>query len=374
MQKLCFVFGTRPEAIKLSPVILLARQQPQRFEVEVCVTGQHREMLDQTLSIFGIVPDADLELMRPDQSLADISSRTIQAVSKYLEQAGPDWVLVQGDTTTVWSAAVAAFFLNIPVGHVEAGLRTNDKRQPFPEEINRRIATQIADLHFAPTEWAKENLLAEGVAPERIFVLGNPVVDALYWVLEKNEKNPSEDVAAIQSWAGKTLGERPMVLITGHRRESFGEGFENICQAITELAGRHQDVCWVYPVHLNPNVQKQVRQILTGKKNVHLIDPLPYAAFAWLMNRSRFILTDSGGVQEEAPSLGKRVLVMRNKTERPEGVDAGVVTLVGNEKKNIIEHCEGLLQTEVEQLAKANPYGDGHASERILDAIYNYKN
>lgn len=370
MKRLCFVFGTRPEAIKLAPVILLAKQQPERFEVEVCVTGQHREMLDQMLEVFDIVPDKDLDLMRPNQTLAEISSRMIQAVSKYLEKRPPDWVLVQGDTTTVWAAAIAAFFLKIPVAHVEAGLRTNDKRQPFPEEVNRRIASQIADLHFAPTEWAKGNLLAEGIASEQIVVTGNTVIDALDWILKKNKENPSEDVSSIQEWADKTIGENEMVLITGHRRESFGQAFENICQAISELSSRYNDVCWVYPVHLNPNVQEPVRRILTNRKNVHLIDPLPYAAFAWLMNRSKFILTDSGGMQEEAPSVGKRVLVMRNETERPEGIKAGVATLVGNNKENIIKHCEQLLNDKGKFTKEANPYGDGKAAIRIVDALY----
>jgi len=373
MKRLCFIFGTRPEAIKLAPVILLAKEQPKRFEVKVCVTGQHREMLDQMLSIFGIVPDIDLGLMRPNQSLSYITSRTIKAVDKVLVKLRPDWVLVQGDTTTVWTAAVTAFFLNIPIGHVEAGLRTNDKRQPFPEEINRRIVSQVADLHFAPTEWAKKNLLAEGINQERIFVTGNTVIDALYWILKRNEENPTKDVVAIRDWVDKEISDRPMVLITGHRRESFGQGFENICRAIAELAVRHGDVCWVYPVHLNPNVQEPVRRILTGLKNIYLIEPLPYAAFAYMMSRSKFILTDSGGVQEEAPSLGKRVLVMRNKTERPEGVEAGVVTLVGNDKEIIIEHCELLLNSKASAAEKVNPYGDGKASGRILDILNKYK-
>ncbi len=369
MQKLCFVFGTRPEAIKLAPVILQARQEPERFGVQVCVTGQHRQMLDQMLKLFGIVVDEDLGLMRPNQTLADISSRTIQAVSRYLEKARPDWVLVQGDTTTVWAASIAAFFVGIAVAHVEAGLRTNDKRQPFPEEVNRRIATQIADLHLAPTEWARNNLLAEGVPPEQVRVTGNTVIDALYWMLAKNENHPSDDVIAIKNWAEQNIGDRDMVLITGHRRESFGETFEGICQAIAQMARCYPQVNWVYPVHLNPNVQEPVYRILSGCSNIHLLEPQSYASFVWLMNRSRFILTDSGGVQEEAPSLGKPVLVMRNTTERPEGVEAGVVTLVGNRHDDIIEHCHRLLQTEIGELPKASPYGDGHAAERILDAL-----
>lgn len=372
MQKLYFVLGTRPEAIKLAPVILLAREQPDDFHVKVCATGQHKQMLDQVLSAFDIVPDVDLNLMRPNQTLADISSRTLKAVSDLLEANRSDWVLVQGDTTTVWAAAVAAFFLHIPVAHVEAGLRTNDKRQPFPEEINRRIVSQIADVHFAPTERAKQNLLAEGIDGKRIFVTGNTVVDALYWILEKNEKRPSKDVLAFRHWAKETFAGRQVVLITGHRRESFGKGFENICNAISELAERHKDLCWVYPVHLNPNVQEPVRQLLKGYKNVYLIGPIPYAAFVWLMQRSEFILTDSGGVQEEAPSFGKQVVVMRNKTERPEGIEAGFVTLVGSDKKEIIEGCERVLKISSGGPHEANPYGDGKASRRILDTLKNF--
>jgi len=271
------------------------------------------------------------------------------------------------------TAAVAAFYLNIPVAHVEAGLRTNDKQQPFPEEINRRIATQIADLHFAPTERAKKNLLSEGISAERIFVTGNTVIDALYWILEKNERSPSPDVTAIKNWFAETVHDRPLVLITGHRRESFGEGFENICQAIAELAKRYSEICWVYPVHLNPNAQEPVQCILGNSQNVYLLDPLPYGAFAWLMKQSKFILTDSGGVQEEAPSLGKHVLVMRNKTERPEGIEAGVTSLVGSDKNDIIENCERLLSNRPHDIVKANPYGDGKAAFRILEALRDFK-
>lgn len=370
MKKLCFVFGTRPEAIKLAPVILEARKRRHEFQVQVCVTGQHRQMLDQMLKLFDIIPDEDLSLMSPNQSLADISSRTIRAVSDYLSKAKPDWVLVQGDTITVWAAAIAAFFLEIPVAHVEAGLRTNDKRQPFPEEVNRRLASQIADLHFAPTDWAKSNLLAEGLPASQIVVTGNTVIDALYWILARNENCPSDDVAAIRDWTAANVGDRELVLITGHRRESFGSLFEGICQAIAELARRYPDVCWVYPVHLNPNVQEPVYRILNDSPNIYLLEPLTYASFVWLMKRSRFILTDSGGVQEEAPSLGKPVLVMRNTTERPEGVKAGVVTLVGNRRDDIIEHCHRLLRTDIKNLPKSSPYGDGHASERILEALF----
>jgi UDP-N-acetylglucosamine 2-epimerase (non-hydrolysing) len=369
MKRLCFVFGTRPEAIKLAPLILLARQQPERFQTLVCVTGQHRQMLDQMLDVFGIRPDADLNLMQLNQTLTDISGRTLQAVGKYLATEKPDWVLVQGDTTTVWAAAVAAFFNGVRVAHVEAGLRTGNKRQPFPEEINRKIATQVCDLHFAPTALARDHLLAEGVRPETIRVTGNTVVDALHWVMAKNESSPSPDVAAIRQWCEQNIGRHEMVLITGHRRESFGEGFANICHAIADLARRHSDLQWVYPVHLNPNVQTPVRGILTGLPGVHLINPLPYPAFAWLMNRSRLILTDSGGIQEEAASLGKPVLVMRDVTERPEGMQSGVMQLIGNRRADIFQKCSAVLSSPPAAFPKANPYGDGKASPRILDAL-----
>ena len=357
----------------MSPVVMMAKEQIDRFEVNVCVTGQHREMLDQMLSMFSLVPDFDLGLMRPNQTLADISARTIQGVSKYLEEFRPDWVLVQGDTTTVWSASIAAFYLNIPVAHVEAGLRTNDKRQPFPEEVNRRIASQIADLHLTPTEWTQQNLLDEGISPELVVVTGNTVIDALYWILSQNENYPCEDVVSIKKWSQENIDSREMVLITGHRRESFGPLFEGICQAIAELAREFPETCWVYPVHLNPNVQEPVYRILGNCPNVFLLSPLSYAPFVWLMNRSHFILTDSGGVQEEGPSLGKPVLVMRNTTERPEGLKASVVKLIGNKKKSIIENCKRLLTSDEIKSPKVNPYGDGKASERILDALINYR-
>ncbi len=352
----------------MAPVILKARHHCDRFVTRVCVTGQHRQMLDSMLQLFGITPDLDLNLMQPNQSLADLSARTLQGVSGYLKDHRPDWVLVQGDTTTVWTAAVAAFFLRIPVAHVEAGLRTHDKFQPFPEEINRRIATQVADLHLAPTPWAAQNLLAEGVSPEKVVVTGNTVIDALHWVLARNASDPSADVQAIRQWLARHVGDRRLVLITGHRRESFGEGFQNICQAIAALAQQYPTVAWVYPVHLNPNVQEPVRKILSNLPNVFLLDPQPYPAFAELMQASRFILTDSGGVQEEAPSLGKPVLVMRNTTERPEGVEAGVVKLVGNHKDSIMLHCQALLESPAEG-PRVSPYGDGQASQRILDAL-----
>ena len=370
-RKVLFVLGTRPEAIKLAPVILHMRAQPQHFDVRVCATGQHRQMLDQVLELFDIEPDVDLRLMRPDQNLFDLTADLIRALGPVLREQRPDWVLVQGDTTTVWTAALAAFYEGVRVGHVEAGLRTFDKRQPFPEEINRRLCTQLTDLHFAPTDRSRANLLAESVPEDRIVVTGNTVIDALLWVLERVRSNPPADVLRWQEWAGKSIGNRPLVLITGHRRESFGEGFENICQAIANLADTLPYVHWVYPVHLNPNVQEPVRRILQGKPNVHLLDPLPYAPFCWLMERSTAILTDSGGVQEEAPSLGKFVFVMRNTTERPEGVEAGCVKLVGDRRAAIEVALREFFSSGAARTVSAsqNPYGDGRASHRIADAL-----
>jgi len=367
-KKLCFVFGTRPEAIKLAPAILKAREDA-RFDVRVVVTGQHREMLDQMLSFFGIEPDIDLALMRPNQSLAGLTSRIITGIDELLQSEKPDWVLVQGDTTTVWAAAVAAFFNRVAVGHVEAGLRTDDKYQPFPEEINRRIAGQIADIHFAPTDWARDNLVREQIPAERVSVTGNTVIDALHWTVARNKENPPEETKTIQAWLESHVGTDPFVLITGHRRESFGEGFQNICASIQQLAAEHPQTHWVYPVHLNPNVQQPVKQMLADLTNVHLLDPQSYPAFVAMMHACKFILTDSGGVQEEAPSLIKPVLVMRSTTERPEGVQAGAVKLVGTQQEDIVRECRALLSPDAKPWPQASPYGDGRASERILDLL-----
>lgn len=367
-KKLCFIFGTRPEAIKLAPAILLARDD-ERFDVRVAVTGQHREMLDQMLSFFGIQPDVDLKVMQPNQTLASLTARVINGVDSLLQEDKPDWVLVQGDTTTVWAAAIAAFFNQVPVAHVEAGLRTNNKYSPFPEEINRRLAGQVADIHFPPTKWAQDNLLREAVPADRVHVTGNTVIDALHWTIRKNHETPSAETNAIVAWMDQHIGDKRMVLITGHRRESFGDGFKNICESIAQLADAYPDVQWVYPVHLNPNVQKPVKERLASHGNVHLLEPQPYPAFVAMMERCTFTLTDSGGVQEEAPSLGKPVLVMRSTTERPEGVDAGVVKLVGTEQRSIVDNCTELLSAESFEGVKVSPYGDGHASERILDIL-----
>ena len=367
-KKLCFIFGTRPEAIKLAPVILRARDDD-RFDVRVTVTGQHREMLDQMLSFFGIQPDVDLAVMEPNQSLASLTARVIQGVDVSLRQNKPDWVIVQGDTTTVWAAAISAFFNQVPVAHVEAGLRTHDKYQPFPEEINRRLAGRVADLHFAPTSWAQGNLSNENVPSERVHVTGNTVIDALQWTIKRNHESPPAETEQIVAWMDEHVGENPMVLITGHRRESFGEGFQNICESIEQLARLYLDVQWVYPVHLNPNVQGPVHAMLGDCENVHLLEPQAYPAFVALMERCRFALTDSGGVQEEAPSLGKPVLIMRSTTERPEGVEAGASKLIGTDSESIVSHCAELLDASVCRCTCISPYGDGRASERILDVL-----
>jgi UDP-N-acetylglucosamine 2-epimerase (non-hydrolysing) len=370
MSTVSVIFGTRPEAIKLAPVILALKNDP-RFSCQVCVTAQHREMLDQVLDAFAIKPDVDLGLMQPNQTLAGLTARAVEAVDRYLAKARPDLVLVQGDTTTTFCAALAGFYNHIPVGHVEAGLRTGNLDSPWPEEANRVLATRITTLHFAPTELNKQNLLKERIAPERIFVTGNTVIDALFLARDIVKANPPSISGLPDTFVRN--GAPRMVLITGHRRESFGPGFEAICKAIAELARRFPEIAFVYPVHLNPNVRKPVNQILrgAGAGNVHLIEPLPYLPFVAMMNRATVILTDSGGVQEEAPSLGKPVLVMRDTTERPEAVIAGTVKLVGTDEAKIVEEASRLLTDKAahETMARAhNPYGDGKATGRILTA------
>jgi UDP-N-acetylglucosamine 2-epimerase (non-hydrolysing) len=370
-KRVSFIFGTRPEAIKLCPVIL-AMKEHSDLEPHVCVTGQHREMLDQVLDVFGVVPDVDLALMLPNQTLSELTTRSITAIDAYLTKQKPDMALVQGDTTTVFCAALCAFYHKIPVGHVEAGLRTGNKYSPFPEEINRVLATRLADLHFAPTNTSRDNLLKEGVAPDRIRVTGNTVIDALELALERVKIN--------QPWIPGLPPEtmtngRPLVLITGHRRESFGDGFRNICLAIVELAQRFPSTEFVYPVHLNPNVREPVFRLLGNMQNIHLLDPLLYLPFIALMNRAKIILTDSGGIQEEAPSLGKPVLVMRETTERPEAVSAGTAKLVGTETSAIVREATSLLTDSEKYLEMAqahNPYGDGRSSKRIVDLLMKY--
>ena len=365
MIRILSIFGTRPEAIKMAPVIRELDKYPDQIESRVCVTAQHREMLDQVLDIFSIEPDIDLDLMRPGQTLSELTARVIVSVTSVLEQEQPDCVLVQGDTTTVMAAALAAFYRQIPVGHVEAGLRTRDRYSPFPEEMNRRIADALTTFYFAPTQTAADALRREGVADDDIYVTGNTVIDALLWTVHQPE--PPE-IANLMT----TLDGRRLILVTAHRRENFGAPFEEICTGLRELARRNPDIAIVYPVHLNPNVQDPVYRILGGEEGIHLIDPLPYTSFAHLMNRSEIVLTDSGGIQEEAPSLGKPVLVMRQETERPEAVEAGTVKLIGPDAKAIVQETEGLLHDKdaYRQMSNAvSPYGDGHAAERIVQIL-----
>lgn len=359
------VFGTRPEAIKMAPVVRALDAEP-GFESRVCVTAQHREMLDQVLELFDIRPDVDLDLMRPGQDLADITTSVLSELGPVMQSEKPDLVLVHGDTTTTFAAALAAYYQRIPVGHVEAGLRTGDKYSPWPEEMNRRLAGAIATHHFAPTHRAQQNLVSEGMDPAAITVTGNTVIDALLDVVEKAR---ADDSLLGEYPFGR--GSRRLILVTGHRRENFGDGFENICRGLAELANR-EDVEIVYPVHLNPNVQRPVHEILTGRNNIHLIEPLDYLPFVALMDRAHLIITDSGGVQEEAPSLGKPVLVMRDTTERPEAVDAGTVRLVGADRRRIVFEASRLLDDTdaYNSMSRAhNPYGDGQAARRIVDAL-----
>lgn len=366
MKRVMLVFGTRPEAIKMVPVVQALQKQPD-FKPIVVVTAQHRQMLDQILELFGIQPDVDLDLMQPGQTLAGLTTRIIDKLTPVLREHRPDVVLVQGDTTTTFCSALAAFYENVPIGHLEAGLRTGDIRAPFPEEMNRVLTTRIARWHFAATERNRQTLLSEGVSPDVAFVTGNSVIDALLQVRDRIERG--ERSSQTQSLIDRY--KRPYVLVTGHRRESFGGGFDSICEAIRAFAERHSEIDVVYPVHLNPNVQEPVRRILSGLSNVHLIEPLGYEPFVALMCRALFILTDSGGVQEEAPSLGKPVLVMRDKTERQEGLDGGV-RLVGTDRERILAECERLLvdPAHYRQMAEAiNPYGDGTTSSKIVSLL-----
>lgn len=374
-KKIMLVFGTRPEAIKMAPLVHALTAQPDEFDVQVCVTAQHRQMLDQALKVFGVVPDIDLDVMKPGQDLFDVTASVLLGMKGVFAAHKPDAVLVHGDTTTTLATAMAGFYAGVPVGHVEAGLRTHDLYAPFPEEFNRQVASKVTRWHFAPTELSRTNLLAERVADEAITVTGNTVIDALHWVLNRI----NEDSARAERLAGQLSEVLPFdwrsgrfVLITGHRRENFGDGFLQICEALRELAMRFADVRFVYPVHLNPNVQNPVRTLLAGLANVHLIQPLDYEPFVYLLQHCHVVLTDSGGIQEEAPSLGKPVLVMRDVTERPEAVEAGTVELVGANKERIVAGVARLLvdETYYLQMARAhNPYGDGHACKRIVEVL-----
>lgn len=376
MLKVLAVFGTRPEAIKMAPVVARLSARPDRFDVRVCVTAQHREMLDSVLDLFRIRPDHDLDLMTPGQDLYGITSGVLEGMKGVLAAESPGIVLVHGDTTTTMAASLAAYYARVPVGHVEAGLRTGDKYAPFPEEINRRVTGVVADLHFAPTETARANLLREGVPDAAIAVTGNTVVDAL---LEVAGRIDGDAGLRARLAAGFPFLDpaRPLILVTGHRRENFGEGFESICRALADLAARYPDAQIVYPVHLNPNVQEPVNRILggSGRGNIHLVPPADYLPFVYLMTRSRLIVTDSGGVQEEAPSLGKPVLVMREATERPEAVAAGTVRLVGTDRGTIVREASRLLDDPEAYRAMSqahNPYGDGLAADRIADRLERY--
>ena len=393
-KKILVVFGTRPEAIKMAPLVKEFQKHPESFETVVAVTGQHREMLDQVLQLFEIEPDYDLNIMKKGQDLYDVTSRVLLGMRDVLRQANPDVIFVHGDTTTTATTALAGLYEQTPVAHIEAGLRTYNRYSPWPEEMNRQLTGRLATMHFAPTALSKENLLSENVAEEQITVTGNTVIDALYWVLNKIESTADieKQILAILSgfglpesvismWGSAGVNARKLVLITGHRRENFGDGFFNICNGIKELAECHANVDFVYPMHLNPNVRKPIQEVFgrtsvdaTGKLgNVHFIEPLDYLPFVYLMNKSHLVLTDSGGIQEEAPGLGKPVLVMRNTTERPEALDAGTVRLVGTDKDLIVTEVSRLLDDEDHylQMSKAhNPYGDGKACERICGTLF----
>lgn len=374
MKKILLVFGTRPEAIKMAPLVKALQKDTTHFETRVCVTAQHRQMLDQVLEVFGITPDYDLNIMAPNQDLFDITSRVLTGLRDVLKDFRPDTVLVHGDTTTSMAASLAAFYLQIPVGHVEAGLRTYNMLSPWPEEMNRQVTDRICTYYFAPTEQSKKNLLQENIDEKKIYITGNTVIDALLMAVEIIASTPGmeEKLAKELKEKGYTVGEREYILVTGHRRENFGDGFLHICKAIKELATLHPEMDIVYPVHLNPNVQKPVYELLSGVENVYLISPLDYLPFIYAMQHSTLLLTDSGGVQEEAPSLGKPVLVMRDTTERPEAVEAGTVKLVGTDAEAIVSNVTALLKDKemYRRMSEThNPYGDGRACERILSAL-----
>ena len=382
MKKVMLVFGTRPEAIKMAPLVKEFQKQPKRVETVVCVTGQHREMLDQVLKIFDIKPDYDLNIMKQGQDLYDVTARVLTGMRDVLKEVKPDVVLVHGDTTTSTAAALAAFYQQIPVGHVEAGLRTHNIYSPWPEEMNRLLTGRLATYHFSPTPLSRNNLIKESVDDRNIIITGNTVIDALYWVVDKikNNKELDNELEDILSKAGYDVNRlnngKKLVLITGHRRENFGDGFINMCTAINDLTVKYPDLDFVYPMHLNPNVRKPIHEVfgenLSGLKNMFFIEPLEYLSFVYLMEKSSIVLTDSGGIQEEAPGLGKPVLVMRDTTERPEALDAGTVKLVGTDYNKIVNEVSSLIDDKAayEKMSKAvNPYGDGLACGRIVNAL-----
>ena len=374
MKKILLVFGTRPEAIKMAPLVKEFQKDTEHFETKVCVTAQHRQMLDQVLEVFGITPDYDLNIMAPNQDLYDITSKVLLGLRDVLKDFAPDVVLVHGDTTTSMAASLAAFYRQIAVAHVEAGQRTYDMLSPWPEEMNRQVTDRICTYYFAPTGQSRQNLLRENIEEKKIFVTGNTVIDALLMAVDiiATKTGMEEQIHKEIQEKGYTVGERDYILVTGHRRENFGEGFLHICKAIRELASKYPDIDIVYPVHLNPNVQKPVYELLSGLDNVFLISPLDYLPFIYAMQHSILLLTDSGGVQEEAPSLGKPVLVMRNTTERPEAVEAGTVKLVGTDAETIVGNVVELLRNKelYKRMSEThNPYGDGQACERIVNAL-----
>ena len=382
MKKVLLVFGTRPEAIKMAPLVKELQKQKERIETVVCVTGQHREMLDQVLEIFDIKPDYDLNIMKRGQDLYDVTARVLTGMREVLKEIKPDIVLVHGDTTTSTAAALAAFYQQIPVGHVEAGLRTHNIYSPWPEEMNRLLTGRLATYHFSPTPLSRNNLIKESINDRNIIVTGNTVIDALYWVVDKikNNKELDNELESVLSKAGYDVNRldngKKLVLITGHRRENFGDGFINMCTAIKDLTIKHPNVDFVYPMHLNPNVRKPIHEVfgedLSGLKNMFFIEPLEYLSFVYLMEKSSIVLTDSGGIQEEAPGLGKPVLVMRDTTERPEALDAGTVKLVGTDYNKIVNEVSSLIDDKAayEKMSKAvNPYGDGLACRRIVNAL-----
>lgn len=382
MKKIMLVFGTRPEAIKMAPLVKEFQKHPDTFQTIVCVTGQHREMLDQVLNIFDIRPDFDLNIMKQGQDLYDVTARVLTGMRDVLREAQPDVVLVHGDTTTSTAAALAAFYQQIPVGHVEAGLRTHNILSPWPEEMNRQITGRIASYHFAPTALSRQNLLQENVDDANITVTGNTVIDALYWVVDriKNDHSLDAELEEVLRHAGYDVNRltdgRPLVLITGHRRENFGDGFINMCTAIKQLTERYPNVDFVYPMHLNPNVRRPIHEVfgddLSNLGNMYFIEPLEYLSFVYLMEKSTIVLTDSGGIQEEAPGLGKPVLVMRDTTERPEALEAGTVKLVGTDREKIFNEVSTLLDDAAAyaRMSQAvNPYGDGLACSRIVERL-----
>ncbi|WDH45769.1 UDP-N-acetylglucosamine 2-epimerase (non-hydrolyzing) [Pseudomonas chlororaphis] len=372
--KILSVFGTRPEAIKMAPLALALRAD-ERFDAKICVTGQHREMLDQVLELFELEPDFDLNIMKPGQDLTDVTTCILQGMKGVFATYKPDIILVHGDTATTFATTLAAYYHQIPVAHIEAGLRTGNLYSPWPEEANRKLTGALARLHFAPTQKSEQNLLQEGVSPESVYVTGNTVIDALLNVVEKLGSNTRLNQQFSEQFKFLST-ERRLILVTGHRRESFGDGFERICMSLASIAREFDDVEIVYPVHLNPNVREPVNRLLSGIDNIHLIEPLDYLPFVYLMNRSYLILTDSGGVQEEAPSLGKPVLVMRDTTERPEAVEAGTVRLVGTEKEKITSNLRELLldSDAYQEMSFAhNPYGDGNACARIINTLATFK-